>query len=544
MHLLAVISFVFGVPQPAVELFKGTANIPASVNASSLLAWPPAPSASHTVKELGPSTSAADCQAKCVAYRNADASPVSGWTTCKSFTWLPEHSRCVAFVDAAEWSPVPFSGAVAGLLSWPPAECATAADCSYNGECNPRTQLCRCNVAWKGDRCQTLSLLPTVRDAGLRLVDDGANTSTWGGAAVLDPDTGLLHMWSSEMLAHCGIDSWTTNSHVIHAASADGGRTFTRRENTPGRDSSSSNSRVPAEVWPPDTNRSHLEASRDPAEVWPAFSHEPNVVRAPTGEWVMYWTALAPGASPQPICEQCTDGNTPAHAQCAHSAGGSGPTYMSVSSSPDGPWGQPQRLFASQATQTNMDTNLAVTILSNGSAIGISRTGGSPTGIVAHLVTASDWRDPDTYIGRWEDMLFPNTTIMPDAGVEDPSVYVDASGVFHAVFHNQIEADDERLCGGHAYSVDGLDWVFTGTSWSNEVHFMAPGGADFGGPSAYNYTYRFSRMERPHLVFGDAKRPFQITGLTTGVQYGEASPISVPGQDACYTLFQPVMTGN
>ena len=28
-------------------------------------------------------------------------------------------------------------------------------------------------------------------------------------------------------------------------------------------------------------------------EVWPAFSHEPNVVRAPDGEWVAYFTARA-----------------------------------------------------------------------------------------------------------------------------------------------------------------------------------------------------------------------------------------------------------
>ena len=59
-------------------------------------------------------------------------------------------------------------------------------------------------------------------------------------------------------------------------------------------------------------------------------------------------------------------------------------------------------------------------------------------------------------------MLFPNTTLLPADGVEDPFVYVDSDGVFHAVFHNQLEDDDERLCGGHAFSEDGVAWMYTG----------------------------------------------------------------------------------
>merc|ERR1712146_752833 len=107
------------------------------------------------------------------------------------------------------------------------------------------------------------------------------------------------------------------------------------------------------------------------------------------------------------------------------------------------------------------------------------------------------------------------------------------NGVFHAVFHNQIEADDEKLCGGHAYSVDGITWTFTGTSWGNRVEFAQ--GSELG-------VYEFSRRERPHMVFGDPLDPFKITGMTSGVQYGEGSPVYRVGQDACYTLFQPVNT--
>ena len=149
--------------------------------------------------------------------------------------------------------------------------------------------------------------------------------------------------------------------------------------------------------------------------------------------------------------------------------------------------------------------------------------------------------------------------MVPYAGVEDPFLYTDRGGIFHAVFHNQIENDNERLSGGHAYSEDGRAWTFTGTSWSNVVEFTrSSSNAEFTdwanvaarkeeaarteGDEVVNegYTYEFSRRERPHLVFGDPTDPYLITGLTTGVQYGEGAPIFHTGQDACYTLLQPV----
>ena len=148
----------------------------------------------------------------------------------------------------------------------------------------------------------------------------------------------------------------------------------------------------------------------------------------------------------------------------------------------------------------------------------------------ARLVTAAHWREPASYVGRWTQMLFPNVSVLPSAGVEDPFVWVDGRSAFHAVFHSQIENDDQRLCGGHAFSEDGERWTFGGTAWSNRVPLLDGGGGD-------PRLYRFSRRERPHLVF-DAEGT--IVSLTTGVQFGPHSPTSVPGEDGCYTLIQPV----
>lgn len=486
--------------KPRIDRYPGYQNIPRPLT----LLWPPPPPYNHTVIRIKDASSASACETACLGYVAPDTvSPVSGWSRCQSYTWMDENCSCTLVVDESEWDPVPANGSTCGRVSWPPRSCRTDADCSYNGRCVSSTNLCACRPAWKGDRCQTLSLLPTTRSSGLRQIDtSGRNVSSWGGSVLLDDDGVTLHMWAAEMLHYCGIDSWTTNSQIVHATCHNVSSTnhygarcaFERRE-----------------------------------VVWPAFAHEPNVVRGPRGEWVMYFTAAenmsAPPATP---CVRCEDGRTsPA---CHGSAAGDGPTYMSWSMSPYGPWSPPKKLFESQRDETNMDTNLAVVILSNGSVVGIARTGGDPTGIVAHYVRATRWSDPSSYVGEWDRMLFPDTHVLNAAGVEDPFVYLDENGVFHAVFHNQIQSDDERLCGGHAFSTDGLatSWTFTGTAWSSVVSFDR------------NASYAFSRRERPHLVFGDATSPFKITALTTGVQYGEGSPMAVDGEDACYTSIQPV----
>ena len=271
--------------QPATKWFPNRSNVPAK------LLWPPPPPYNHTVKELPSASSAEECRLECIQYNNERVSPVSGWSRCQSFTWLPDGHRCVAIVDPDEWQLSVVPGAMTGQLHWAPSSCGTDADCSYNGVCGADAR-CDCAPAWRGDRCQTLALLPTTQGAGLRSRDQGTNTSSWGGAVLLDPATGLQHMWASEMLAHCGIETWTTNSHVVHATSIDG-VTFHRMN-----------------------------------ETLAAFSHEPNVVRAPSGEWVMYWTGAAPGAPRHPPCRACSHGNTDPNSGCTLGAQGRQPTFM------------------------------------------------------------------------------------------------------------------------------------------------------------------------------------------------------------------------
>lgn len=114
---------------------------------------------------------------------------------------------------------------------------------------------CECDVAWTGANCTELSVLPTNATSGLVDADArGVHLSTWGGSVLVD-DYGTWHMWAARMVGHCGIGSWLSNSEIVHATA-----------NSP------TGSYVVDSV------------------VWPIWAHEPTVVRAPSGEFVMYWT--------------------------------------------------------------------------------------------------------------------------------------------------------------------------------------------------------------------------------------------------------------
>ena len=161
----------------------------------------------------------------------------------------PMQSQCFAVLSPG-FNPSWDTSAISGVVEW---QCRTDDDCSLNGKCSFGN--CACRPAWTGLRCETLTLLPPMRKSGYRGVDGGHNTSSWGGA-VLKGHDGQYHMWAAEMTEHCGIGTWQQNSRIIHATSTTPGGSYTRKDVT-----------------------------------WQVFSHEPEVVPGPNGEFVMYFTA-------------------------------------------------------------------------------------------------------------------------------------------------------------------------------------------------------------------------------------------------------------
>ena len=184
---------------------------------------------------------------------------------------------------------------------------------------------------------------------------------------------------------------------------------------------------------------------------------------------------------------------------------------MQYSMNPNGPWSEPEIVFPLRIT----DTNLAGIIKPDGTFVGLDRMW-SQYGSQMHVVMASDWKNGSTYT-QYGPILFPELVPLL---TEDPFVYLDCNGGYHAIFHNMSPNGDSRLCGGHAYSLDGLNWVYNGMIYNNTIIFN----------DGSNITY--SRRERPHFIFdNDGCTPI---ALTTGVDYG--------GQygDATFTFLQPI----
>lgn len=96
------------------------------------------------------------------------------------------------------------------------AGCNTDEDCNLNGVCSSGT--CICVPEWTGTDCGVLNLEPARYDAGY----NEPGTSSWGGSMVADPsDSSVYHMFVAKMEGQCGLESWTTNSVIIHATARD-----------------------------------------------------------------------------------------------------------------------------------------------------------------------------------------------------------------------------------------------------------------------------------------------------------------------------------
>ena len=89
--------------------------------------------------------------------------------------------------------------------------------------------------------------------------------------------------------------------------------------------------------------------------------------------------------------------------------------------------------------------------------------------------------------------------------------------------------------GGHAYSTNGVDWEYTGVAWGD------PFDSKRGNVVTYadGHTFRFTRRERPHLIFADDGSP---SHLITAAQYGTGSNPGATGDngDASFTLVQAI----
>ena len=95
---------------------------------------------------------------------------------------------------------------------------SNTASCNFNGKF--QSNKCVCDAAWEGDACDILSLQATDANLGYHGQVKRSNLTSWGGSVIQD-DSGVSHMYASEITNHCGMNVWLSNSQVIHATSKD-----------------------------------------------------------------------------------------------------------------------------------------------------------------------------------------------------------------------------------------------------------------------------------------------------------------------------------
>jgi len=300
---------------------------------------------------LGHTESVEECAARCVAWE-----PASGPAQrCRSFTRFADsyHSNvslsgaCFGRLDPS-WVPLQATGddaADSGTVDWPcsGATEVSSLDCSLNGRCVQGA--CVCSKGWKGRRCEALNLAPVNASVlGFNPTAGGTNMSSWG--ASVQQVGGVWHMWAVLLTNHCGILSYLLNSAVVHAISTRGATgPYVQKET-----------------------------------VLPPFAHEPDVVRAPTGELVLITVAGDLGGFSS--C-QCSDGITSECNVCNNSCHSQAPT-LSVAASPTGPW-------ATRPVGPDWrGENPSIWITRNGTLLGMSRGGR----ISAY---ATNWSDLSTW---------------------------------------------------------------------------------------------------------------------------------------------------
>jgi len=295
---------------------------------------------------------------------------------------------------------------------------------------------------------------------------------------VVRGDDGSHHMWAAEMTNNTGILVWMSNSRIRHAVSRTG----------------------PYGPYEPQDIAFGL------------WGHEPTVARAPTGEYVLFWTAHFGSEVPcsRVPCGDGDNGNSVMDGKncsdihdCVYNPALN--SYMSHASDPAGPWSTP--VLVPKGSFGSGDTNLAPIIREDGSLLGLGRPG--------WVWRATHWRDLSTYTVQQLDK-----TVLG----EDPFLYIDAynTSVLHALSH----AGHYDASGGHVWSIDG------GQSWQSHNNTQAYS-------SLIMYTdgsqQSLSRRERPHLVFDEQGVPL---ALTNGVTDGWPCTYRVCPRDYCHTALQ------
>lgn len=162
--------------------------------------------------------------------------------------------------------------ALAAAVAAATAGCTTDEDCNLGGTCDAGGT-CNCVPPWTGTNCGLLDFLPARAPDGA--LYRRANVSSWCASTMRDDATGLWHAVVAQMAGNCGLNSWETNSQLIHLVSESGPEG-------------------------PFVNETLIRLP---------FSHNPKLARAPDGTWQV-WHIGCGDDTPVPM-GPCSGGVSP-----------------------------------------------------------------------------------------------------------------------------------------------------------------------------------------------------------------------------------------
>ena len=273
--------------------------------------------------------------------------------------------------------------AVAGQAS---SACRSPEDCSLGGLCVGGR--CACDAAFTGPTCSRLNLAPAPTAS---LWDRGNSTASWGGKIVFDESDKKWHLFFAELLNHCALGSWGTNSVVSHATADAPMGPFTKQQT-----------------------------------LLSAFHHNPTVAFDTSTQTFLLFS-IGNGSASQ--WSNGTSGQPPKHCmppdtlersddQLGHPAG-AGFISMLHAKSANGPWTSSGRNIAAEVSSGRpaawdfFVTNPSVHVFANGSILMAYRAGNTSGSVKNHgrpgrvgIAFAPSWREP--FERKSEQPIFPD----------------------------------------------------------------------------------------------------------------------------------------
>jgi len=224
--------------------------------------------------------------------------------------------------------------------------------CSLNGVVGPGGA-CACDAGWSGADCHVLNLKPAAplaaasqpyfHPANGGAAGGGWTDNSWGiSVAQDDADPSLWHAFMTELEGNCSLSSYGAASRIVHATA-----------------------RSPAGPFAVD------------GVALAAFAHNPQVIRARDGAWLLFHIGREEPAG-------CAFSCAPGAKNNASCTGGTHATGVARATSPYGPWERVPFILP-----TN-ETNPSALALPDGSLLVTARrwVAGAPTFV------ARDWRGP------------------------------------------------------------------------------------------------------------------------------------------------------